>query len=166
MVHREWTKFCSSRGRCPTTLPLPTCEHASGDRGACYSGGCWLAEPTRTTRGLVLPSLDLSDGPFWEAMTATTTRVRTNKTALTVGGGVPPGRPRRCQPWPPRRLCGSRLFSDKAAEGILARRGHTARNIAKVAAAHRMLDVVFYVLRDGRARLLNAPTQNNAATAA
>ena len=51
-------------------------------------------------------------------------------------------------------------------EGILARRGATARNIAKVAAAHRMLDVVFYVLRDGHARLLNAPTQNSAATAA
>lgn len=40
---------------------------------------------------------------------------------------------------------------------ILARRGKTARNIAKVAAAHRMLDVVFYVLRDGHARLLDPP---------
>ncbi len=42
-------------------------------------------------------------------------------------------------------------------DGIVARRGKTARNIAKVAAAHRMLDVVFYVLRDGHARLLEQP---------
>ena len=43
-------------------------------------------------------------------------------------------------------------------DDILARRGKTARNIAKVAAAHRMLDVVFYVLRDGHARLLDQPS--------
>ncbi len=42
-------------------------------------------------------------------------------------------------------------------DDLLARRGKTARNIAKVAAAHRMLDVVFYVLRDGHARLLDQP---------
>ncbi len=42
-------------------------------------------------------------------------------------------------------------------DDVLARRGKTARNIAKVAAAHRMLDVVFYVLRDGHARLLDPP---------
>jgi transposase len=42
-------------------------------------------------------------------------------------------------------------------DDLLARRGKTARNIAKVAAAHRMLDVVFYVLRDGHARLLTTP---------
>ena len=41
-------------------------------------------------------------------------------------------------------------------ERIEARRGRGARNIAKVAAAHRMLDIVFYVLRDGTARALSA----------
>ncbi len=40
-------------------------------------------------------------------------------------------------------------------DDLLARRGKTARNIAKVAAAHRMLDVVFYTLRDGHAKLLD-----------
>ena len=39
-------------------------------------------------------------------------------------------------------------------DGIMARRGKTARNIAKVAAARRMLEVVYYVLRDGQARCL------------
>ena len=39
-------------------------------------------------------------------------------------------------------------------EGIVARRGRNARNIAKVAAARRMLEVVYYVLRDGQARCL------------
>jgi transposase len=39
-------------------------------------------------------------------------------------------------------------------DGIVARRGKNARNIAKVAAARRMLEVVYYVLRDGRARCL------------
>ena len=48
---------------------------------------------------------------------------------------------------------------------LLARRGKTARNIAKVAAAHRMLDVVFYVLRDGHARLLTTPASSSAAAA-
>jgi transposase len=37
---------------------------------------------------------------------------------------------------------------------ITARRGHTARNIAKIAAAHRMLDIVYYALRDGTSRVL------------
>jgi transposase len=37
---------------------------------------------------------------------------------------------------------------------IVARRGHTARNIAKVAAAHRMLDIIYYTLRDGTSRVL------------
>ncbi|HVX07614.1 hypothetical protein, partial [Humibacter sp.] len=41
-------------------------------------------------------------------------------------------------------------------EAIIARRGKTARNTAKVAAAHRMLDVVYYTLRDGHARSLDA----------
>jgi hypothetical protein len=39
-------------------------------------------------------------------------------------------------------------------DGIVARRGKGARNIAKVAAARRMLEVVYYVLRDGQARCL------------
>jgi transposase len=39
-------------------------------------------------------------------------------------------------------------------DGIVARRCKTARNVAKVAAARRMLEVVYYVLRDGHARCL------------
>jgi transposase len=39
-------------------------------------------------------------------------------------------------------------------DGIIARRGKNVRNIAKVAAARKMLEVVYYVLRDGRARCL------------
>jgi transposase len=50
-------------------------------------------------------------------------------------------------------------------DDLLARRGKTARNIAKVAAAHRMLDVVFYVLRDGHARLLTAPAPSSTTAA-
>lgn len=50
-------------------------------------------------------------------------------------------------------------------DNLLARRGKTARNIAKVAAAHRMLDVVFYVLRDGHARLLQQPAAGSSAAA-
>ena len=38
----------------------------------------------------------------------------------------------------------------------MARRGKGARNIAKVAAARRMLEVVYYVLRDGQARCLTS----------
>jgi hypothetical protein len=34
------------------------------------------------------------------------------------------------------------------------RRGKNVRNIAKVAAARKMLEVVYYVLRDGQARCL------------
>ncbi len=37
---------------------------------------------------------------------------------------------------------------------IVTRRGHGARNIAKVAAAHRMLELVYYTMRDGQARAL------------
>lgn len=44
-------------------------------------------------------------------------------------------------------------------ERIITRRGKTARNIAKVAAARRMLEVVYYVLRDGDARCLHQPEQ-------
>lgn len=41
-------------------------------------------------------------------------------------------------------------------EDLLPRRGRQARNIAKVAAGRKMLEVVFYVLRDGQARCLTA----------
>lgn len=44
----------------------------------------------------------------------------------------------------------------KVREDILGRRGRQARNIAKVAAGRKMLEVVFYVLRDGQARCLIA----------
>jgi transposase len=47
---------------------------------------------------------------------------------------------------------------------IIDRRGVGARNVAKVAAAHRMLDAVYYVLRDGEARFLTTTTEQ--ATAA
>ena len=44
----------------------------------------------------------------------------------------------------------------KVREDLIARRGHQARNVAKVAAGRKMLEVVFYVLRDGQARCLTA----------
>jgi len=46
---------------------------------------------------------------------------------------------------------------------IVARRGKGARNIAKVAAARRMLEVVYYVLRDGQARCLTPGETGGAA---
>ena len=48
-------------------------------------------------------------------------------------------------------------------EDILARRGRQARNVAKVAAGRKMLEVVFYVLRDGQARCLTATPEPKAA---
>jgi len=45
---------------------------------------------------------------------------------------------------------------------IIARRGKTARNIAKVAAARRLLEVVYYVLHDGHARSLTTATMTTA----
>ncbi len=42
-------------------------------------------------------------------------------------------------------------------DDILARRGKRAKNTAKVAAARRMLEVVYYTLRDGEARCLTKP---------
>ena len=39
-------------------------------------------------------------------------------------------------------------------DGIIARRGKEARNIAKVAAARRLLTLIFYGLRDGQIRCL------------
>jgi hypothetical protein len=44
----------------------------------------------------------------------------------------------------------------KVREDILARRGREARNVAKVAAGRKMLEVVFYVLPDGQARCLTS----------
>jgi len=42
-------------------------------------------------------------------------------------------------------------------DAIIARRGKEARNIAKVAAARRLLTLVFYGMRDGQIRCLTAP---------
>ena len=42
-------------------------------------------------------------------------------------------------------------------DAIIARRGKEARNIAKVAAARRLLTLVFYGLRDGQIRCLSSP---------
>jgi transposase len=46
-------------------------------------------------------------------------------------------------------------------DGIIARRGKEAKNIAKVAAARELLTLVFYAMRDGRIR--RAPTPGQAA---
>ena len=48
----------------------------------------------------------------------------------------------------------SGLGSRHCQAGIIARRGKEARNIAKVAAARRLLTLVFYGLRDGQIRCL------------
>ncbi len=41
-------------------------------------------------------------------------------------------------------------------DAIIARRGKEARNIAKVAAARKLLTCVFYAMRDGQVRSLAA----------
>ena len=41
---------------------------------------------------------------------------------------------------------------------IIARRGAQARNIAKVAAARRLLTLIFYGMRDGQIRCLATAT--------
>ncbi len=41
-------------------------------------------------------------------------------------------------------------------DAIIARRGKEARNIAKVAAARKLLTCVFYAMRDGHVRSLAA----------
>jgi transposase len=52
-----------------------------------------------------------------------------------------------------------RVPADSAAgavkAGIIARRGKEARNIAKAAAARRLLTLIFYGLRDGQIRCLS-----------
>ena len=49
---------------------------------------------------------------------------------------------------------------------IIARRGKEARSIAKVAAARRLLVLVFYGLRDGQLRCLSRPPEGPPATPA
>jgi len=49
-------------------------------------------------------------------------------------------------------------------DAIIARRGKEARNIAKVAAARRLLTLVFYGMRDGQIRCLSRPPAGPAAT--
>jgi transposase len=49
-----------------------------------------------------------------------------------------------------------RASGGQGPRGHLGPRGREARNVAKVAAGRKMLDVVFYVLRDGQARCLSA----------
>ena len=45
----------------------------------------------------------------------------------------------------------------QAKDGIIARRGNQARNIARTAAARVLLTQVFYALRDGRVRCAGRP---------
>jgi transposase len=45
-------------------------------------------------------------------------------------------------------------------DAIIARRGKEAKNIAKVAAARRLLTLVFYGLRDGQIRCLSKPADS------
>jgi hypothetical protein len=42
-------------------------------------------------------------------------------------------------------------------DAIIARRGKEARSIARVAAARRLLTLVFYGMRDGQIRCLSRP---------
>jgi hypothetical protein len=54
-----------------------------------------------------------------------------------------------------RQPAGSRPRQVK--DAIIARRGTQARNIAKVAAARKLLTYVFYAMRDGHVRSLDTP---------
>ena len=49
-------------------------------------------------------------------------------------------------------------------DAIITRRGKEAKNIAKVAAARRLLTLVFYGMRDGQIRCLSQPRQHPPAT--
>jgi hypothetical protein len=51
-------------------------------------------------------------------------------------------------------------------DAIIARRGKEARNIARVAAARRLLTLVFYGMRDGQIRCLSRPPATQTAQAA
>jgi hypothetical protein len=53
-----------------------------------------------------------------------------------------------------------------AKDAIIARRGKEAKNIAKVAAARRLLTLVYYGMRDGQIRCLSQPPATRAAHAA
>ena len=46
-------------------------------------------------------------------------------------------------------------------DAIIARRGKEASNIAKVAAARRLLTLVFYGMRDGQIRCLSRPPRTH-----
>ena len=48
------------------------------------------------------------------------------------------------------------IAAGRVKDAIIARRGTQARNIAKVAAARKLLTCVFYAMRDGQARCLAA----------
>jgi len=48
-----------------------------------------------------------------------------------------------------------------AKNAIIARRGREAKNIAKVAAARKLLTLVFYGLRDGQIRCLSTTPQDS-----
>jgi transposase len=48
-----------------------------------------------------------------------------------------------------------------AKEAIITRRGKEARNIAKVAAARRLLTLIYYGLRDGQIRCLTRPSDDS-----
>ena len=54
---------------------------------------------------------------------------------------------------------------DAVKDGIIARRGKEAKNIAKVAAARRLLTLVFYGMRDHQIRCLARPATPAAAPA-
>jgi transposase len=51
----------------------------------------------------------------------------------------------------------------QAKDAIIARRGIQARNIAKVAAARKLLTYVFYAMRDGHVRALAGPAAEHQA---
>ncbi len=51
----------------------------------------------------------------------------------------------------------------QARDAIIARRGIQARNIAKVAAARKLLTYVFYAMRDGHVRALDTPAAEHQA---
>ena len=51
----------------------------------------------------------------------------------------------------------------EAKDAIIARRGPKARNVAKVAAARKLLTCLFYAMSDGQARCLAVRTPQQAA---
>src|SRR5712671_654599 len=57
---------------------------------------------------------------------------------------------------------GGNCVTGAARDAIIARRGKKARNIAKVAAARRLLTLIFYGLRDGQIRCLARPAEPTA----